>query len=139
MQNSKIPAWIKVELKTGIDRQIRAKEIGKHHRRVKQQSANIDNYTPRNTKYYKQLRKRLFKIEKQRLDKKVENDNIELLRHLITLSQDAPNYKTYPRSHHLKFSQRMNNLSRNRRKEEIKNENKILSHRLNSIKPSSVR
>ena len=132
----KIPTWIGIELNTGIDRQIRAKEIGKHHKRVKEQSANIDNHTPRNTKYYKQLRQRLFLIQQNRFNKKIENDNIELLRHLITLSHDAPNYKTYPKSDHLKFSQRMNNLCRLRRKQEIENENRVLLNRLNSIKPS---
>ena len=133
----KNPGWIKTELTTGIDRKIRAKEIGKHHKRVKEQRANIDNAAPKNTKYYKQLRQRLFRIEQERINKKIENDNIELLRHLITLSHDAPNYKRYPKSSHLKFSQRMNKLTRERKENEIEEENKKLLNRLNCIKPSS--
>ena len=67
-----IPGWIKGELNTGIDRQIRAKEIGKHHKRVLDQKANIDNTTPRNTRYYQKLRLRLFNIEQKRIKKKLK-------------------------------------------------------------------
>eukprot|EP01083_Nonionella_stella_P109990 321469_1 len=132
----KIPLWVKSELNTGVDRQIRAKEIGKHHKRLNEQRADIDNIPPQNTVHYLQLRQRLFTLQQQQQNKKIENNNIELLRHLITLSQDAPNYRTYPKSSHSKFVQRMSKLTRTRREKQIEIENKKLKHRLNSIKPS---
>ena len=131
----KNPGWVKREL-TGIDRKIRAKEIGKHHKRVNEQTANIDNEIAQINSHYQHLRQRLFTIQQQNTNKKIANDNVELLRHLITLSQDAPNYKTYPKSPLLKFSQQMSKISRSRNKKEIKAENKRNKQRLKSIKPS---
>ena len=130
-----IPGWAKAELTTPIDKVIRAKEIGKHHKRIHDQRADIDNDTPR-IEHYQKLRQRLFTIKQQTINKKVQNDNIELLRHLITLSQDEPNYKTYPKSHHMAFAERMGKLARKRRRKEIAKENQALKDRLGSIKPS---